>query len=311
MHTRGRRSLAGSRQAGDRLAERNTLITVEPAAAVVVSVRNARSTVVDQLEVLLAESRAHALEVVVVDDASTDATAALVTAWIRANDAPGFRLVRRSRRGGPNAARNDGVSASRADFLLFCDGDDVITPGWVSAMLAARAADVILCGALEDHTPSGTPTQWPLPPSAWGVPYAYGGNMATTRAVIDRVGGFDEGILAGGTEFELCFRAGRDHGVSIVGVEDARIRYRSPTGAPQSFLWQIRRERGRCYLRRKFGPEVVPGRTPIAWAREWSGVARLVATRPRDDASRRLAATRLGSLVGRFWWSIRFRVFYL
>jgi glycosyltransferase involved in cell wall biosynthesis len=279
--------------------------------SVVVPVRNARRIVTEQLEALLREARLNDLEVIVVDDASSDGTPEVVAEWIERKSASQFRLVRRRRRGGPNASRNEGVARAVTDFLLFCDGDDVVAGGWASAMLAARADGLILCGALADLATWQAPSDLEgssIPATAWGVPYAVGGNMATTRAVVESVGGFDENIRAGGTEFDFCFRAARDHDVPTVAVPQAIVWYRQPAAATAEFARVFRRERGRCYLRRKFGKRVVQGRRASEWVLEWLRVARLLITRPLDSYARRAAARRAASLIGRLWWSARFRV---
>src|SRR5205823_3162308 len=78
---------------------------------------------------LAAQQPTPAGEVVVVDDASTDATAAT------ARDA-GARVVRLERAGGPAAARNAGVAATSAPLLAFTDADCEPAPGWLAALAA-------------------------------------------------------------------------------------------------------------------------------------------------------------------------------
>jgi glycosyltransferase involved in cell wall biosynthesis len=78
-------------------------------------------------------------EVVVVDDGSpTDATETLVQRL-----GPPVKYVRVPN-GGPSAARNAGVAASSAEWVAFCDDDDLWTPDHLAraAALAAAAPDV-------------------------------------------------------------------------------------------------------------------------------------------------------------------------
>jgi glycosyltransferase involved in cell wall biosynthesis len=71
------------------------------------------------------------IEVIVVDDASTDNTAESVTRiygdWIR--------LLRLKERSGAGAARNAGVALARGEFVAFLDSDDVWLPGKLDAEL--------------------------------------------------------------------------------------------------------------------------------------------------------------------------------
>ena len=72
-----------------------------------------------------------AVEVIVVDDASTDDTAELITRVYGES----VRLLRLSKPGGAGAARNAGVAIARGELLAFLDSDDVWLPGKLDAEL--------------------------------------------------------------------------------------------------------------------------------------------------------------------------------
>ncbi|HEX6207479.1 MAG TPA: glycosyltransferase family 2 protein, partial [Actinomycetota bacterium] len=73
------------------------------------------------------------LEVVVVDDGSSDATADLVEGL----GDPRVRLVRHDAPRGVSTARNRGASEARGDWLAFCDDDDLWAPDKLARQLAA------------------------------------------------------------------------------------------------------------------------------------------------------------------------------
>jgi glycosyltransferase involved in cell wall biosynthesis/GT2 family glycosyltransferase len=84
------------------------------------------------------------IEVLVVDDASTDATAEVA-------EAAGARVLRLDGAGGnPAAARNRGAAASTGDPIVFLDADCTPAAGWLAALLAAHLrGETIVGGALD------------------------------------------------------------------------------------------------------------------------------------------------------------------
>src|SRR5213593_356755 len=74
------------------------------------------------------------LEVVMVDDGSTDGSSAIAAARAEKDDR--FRVVRQDN-GGLGSARNTGAANSSGEFLMFVDSDDVITPDAIAQLLGA------------------------------------------------------------------------------------------------------------------------------------------------------------------------------
>ncbi|GEM_PF-753030 len=107
---------------------------MSPTVSVVIPAHNAAATLGETLASVLAQSHA-ALDVVVVDDGSTDATAAIATG----TGDPRVRLIRQER-GGVAAARNAGLAACYGEAVAFLDADDVWRPEMVAALLAALSA---------------------------------------------------------------------------------------------------------------------------------------------------------------------------
>ena len=102
----------------------------EPLLSVVIPVWNRRRLVREAIDSALAQ-RPGEVEVIVVDDASTDGTADEVERVYGSR----VRLLRMPRRSGTAAARNAGVSAATGTFLGFLDSDDLWLPGKLDAEL--------------------------------------------------------------------------------------------------------------------------------------------------------------------------------
>ena len=278
-----------------------------PIATVIVPVRNAADVVEEQLEALARQPNVGSLEVLVVDDASTDRTGELVRSWLRRAERPNFRLLTRPSRGGPNASRNDGIRAAAADFLLFCDGDDVVSDNWAEEMLRARSDRTILTGRYRMiGTAPDAPDRWRKEPWSLGWPYALGGSAALHRNMAIEVGGFDENILAGGTEVDFCIRAQEFAGATIREVEKAVVFHRKPSTGRGLFRREFHRARGRAYITRKLKHSVPSGQS----ARDLvSSLARLVRTLTRihsyESRGKRLSVV-FGWALGIIFWTTRF-----
>lgn len=78
------------------------------------------------------------LDIIFVDDGSTDGTAELLDGL----DLPVGKTVLRSANRGPGAARNIGLGASKADYVWFVDADDRIIP----APVVAQLSDILRLG---------------------------------------------------------------------------------------------------------------------------------------------------------------------
>ena len=82
----------------------------------------------------LARSRHPDIEFLLVDDASTDSTPAILAA--RADTLGRASILTRPHNGGLSAARNTGLDAVSGTYVAFLDGDDWVEPGYFPALLA-------------------------------------------------------------------------------------------------------------------------------------------------------------------------------
>jgi glycosyltransferase involved in cell wall biosynthesis len=108
----------------------------------IVPVYNAERYLREALESIFAQSY-RALEVIVVDDGSTDETPQVVAGFKNC-----IRYLEQSNRG-PSATRNLGVSAARGDFVAFLDPDDLWHPEKLTRQMARFKArpELDLCVA--------------------------------------------------------------------------------------------------------------------------------------------------------------------
>jgi glycosyltransferase involved in cell wall biosynthesis len=90
-----------------------------PLISTVIPAYNAEPHLAECLDSVLAQRGPFRQEVIVVDDASTDATPAV------AESHQGVRLLRLATNRGPSAARNLGVAAAKGDLIAFLDADDL------------------------------------------------------------------------------------------------------------------------------------------------------------------------------------------
>lgn len=111
-----------------------------PNVAVVIAAFNAETTI--NLAVRSALTEPETLEVWVVDDASTDATARVAESC---DDGSGrLRVIRQAVNGGPSAARNVALAATRAEWICVLDADDQFAPGRLGRLLAeAEGAEMV------------------------------------------------------------------------------------------------------------------------------------------------------------------------
>ncbi|HEX5945913.1 MAG TPA: bifunctional polysaccharide deacetylase/glycosyltransferase family 2 protein [Acidimicrobiales bacterium] len=102
--------------------------------SVVVPAYNESAGIAATLHSLVASDWRYGLEVIVVDDGSTDGTADLVAAL----RLPGVRLVRQPNQGKP-AALNTGLALARGDVVVMIDGDTVVEPDTIAGLVAPFA----------------------------------------------------------------------------------------------------------------------------------------------------------------------------
>ncbi|MGE0531963.1 MAG: glycosyltransferase [Hyphomonadaceae bacterium] len=104
--------------------------------SIVVPCYNQGQFVADELA-LLAQEPGLSLEIIVVNDGSTEARTARALDALRGH--PRLKIITQDN-GGLSAARNTGLLAARGKFVLFLDADDVLAPGLTERVKQAEAS---------------------------------------------------------------------------------------------------------------------------------------------------------------------------
>lgn len=197
-----------------------------PEIAVVVPTRDRA----ERLERLLAALRAQTLageriEVIVVDDASSDRTPELLDAAAREGGFARFEVVRREASAGPGAARNAGWPRAEAPLVAFTDDDCEPEPGWLEALLAAsRAAPgaAVQGRTFPNPAEAGAISLFTRTLDVSGGPFYPTCNMAYPRELLERLGGFDASYPWAAEDTDLAWRA-IEAGTPILFAERARV----------------------------------------------------------------------------------------
>lgn len=96
----------------------------------------------------LADQTVSGWEAILVDDGSTDGSAALCDAWAQKDVR--FRVLHQ-KNAGVSAARNAGIDAARGEYLAFVDGDDRVEPDFLQTLHSLiRQADMAVCCVQDD-----------------------------------------------------------------------------------------------------------------------------------------------------------------
>jgi glycosyltransferase involved in cell wall biosynthesis len=282
-----------------------------PIASVVIPALDAATTIGEQLESLAAQDVVDQLEVLVMDNGSTDATRAVASSW--QPRIAGLRVVDASGKRGASNARNLGIEVAASDNVLLCDADDRVAPGWASEMLAQLAeADAVAGRVLpwelrDDPVPSEGFREW-FEPRYDFLPAFTTNNAGVRKSAVTAVGGFDD-RMDPAEDIDLAWRmqlAGR----TFVLAPDAVVFARPRTTPRDVFRQTFAYGRSEVRLYSKFRGDGMPKRSVSSGVRKLASLAR---TSPDliDAETRVHWFGRAGWRCGRIAGSAREHVLYL
>lgn len=224
-------------------------MTATPLVSVVIPACNLWELTRGCLESLGEHSPHGILEVIVVDNGSTDATVGdlepLGRALFNAHSDALFRVVRLPENAGFAVASNLGAAQARAERLLFLNNDTRVTPGWLPPLLRALDADTRLgavgplllypdtdrvqhCGIAftpslaTEHLYANFPSAHPAVATPRPLQAITGAALLLERGGFARCGGFHEGYRNGSEDLELCWRL-KEQGRKVACVPESRV----------------------------------------------------------------------------------------
>ncbi|MGQ0556504.1 MAG: glycosyltransferase [Nitrospiraceae bacterium] len=285
--------------------------------SVIIPCLNAAGTIARQLDALASQQWSEPWEVIVSDNGSTDGSMDVVKTY--KSRLPNLRIVHASDKRGQAHARNMGATVASGESLVFCDADDEVAPGWISAMGEALSRwDFVACCV--DFKKLGP--AWMTKPVAHSqtsglqpigelsyLPHAGGGTLGVKRIIHETIGGFDESFaLCEDTDY--CWRI-QLKGFALHFVPDAVVH----VSVRDSIIGHYRQAVGwgeyRALLYKKHLPFGMPKRTWKEGIASWKVfIVWFMKSVPYIHDKNDLIqwARRCGMKIGRLKGSIKYRV---
>ncbi|MEB3269378.1 MAG: glycosyltransferase family A protein [Leptolyngbya sp.] len=196
-------------------------IPKQPEISVIIPVYNGAKFLPEAIANVEAQGRSN-LEIIVVDDGSTDSTAAVAQAL-----GDRIRYIHQSNQG-PAAARNRGLAQAQGVFIAFLDVDDQWPADKLAHQLAAFAANPqleIVNGYVQmmQAVPL-TEGGWDFQPRHAPLVSFNLGSALFRKSVFEKVGNFDASQIH--SEDVDWFMHARELGVAMVVLEEVTLLYR-------------------------------------------------------------------------------------
>lgn len=207
--------------------------------SVIIPAYNVGATISTQLDALAKQDYSNPWEVIVADNGSTDNTREIVTKYQKI--LPNLKLLDASARRGAGYARNLAAQHAQGDYLVFCDADDEVAPGWLTAMATAFTSYDFICGR-RDHSKLNADNDLSDPLGrieGYGLlrhpyrPFASASNLGVKRVFHTAVGGFDEEFLAL-QDVDYCWRI-QEMGNELHETSEAIVYFRFREGIESNY----------------------------------------------------------------------------
>src|SRR5215211_5213634 len=270
-----------------------------PRVSVIVCSYNGERTLPDCLEGLLSLEYP-SFEVIVVDDGSTDSTAAIAQEY-------GYRLITTKNLGLSNA-RNVGMTAATGEIVAYIDDDARPDPHWLTYLAATFLST--------EHAGVGGPNlthpdDGPIAECIGQAPgnpihvlisdaeaeHIPGCNMAFRKDCLEEVGGFDPRFHVAGDDVDVCWRL-QQRGWTL-GF------------SPAAVVWHHRRNSIRAYWKQQHGYGKAEALLETKWPEKYNAAGHLVwAGRVYHEGTLQTLAWSRGRIYQGTWGSAPFQSLY-
>jgi GT2 family glycosyltransferase len=234
-----------------------------PSVSVVVCSHNGSRTICDCLEGLR-KLEYPDFEVIVVDDGSTDATAAIAHEY-------GFRVISTEPRGLSNA-RNTGMEAATGEIVAYLDDDAYPDPHWLTYLAATVLSTTHAGVGGPNVAPPGDGLIAECVANAPGGPvhvllsdqeaeHIPGCNMAFRKACLEAIDGFDPRYRVAGDDVDVCWRL-QQRGWTL-GF------------SPAAMVWHHCRNSVRAYWKQQYGYGKAEALLERKWPEKYNGMGHL------------------------------------
>lgn len=192
-----------------------------PLISVIMPTYQAGALVYEAIDSILAQSYP-CLDILIIDDGSTDGTAEALDALNIAN-----LHVFQQQRQGPSAARNVGLSHSKGELITFLDADDIWLPGKLTRqiqLLRDNPDASIIIGNTEGFGANVDENKRRLKANWASRQLLQLGALMVRKSVFDQIGGFDTSLRYA-EDIDWTLRA-KQAGFNMLEHSDTVLRYR-------------------------------------------------------------------------------------
>jgi cellulose synthase/poly-beta-1,6-N-acetylglucosamine synthase-like glycosyltransferase len=216
------------------------------------------------------------LEIIVIDDASTDTTSKILSGYSRIQ-------VLRGGHQGPSAARNRALKLAKGEFIAFTDADCIVPPEWLKQLMRGFESNLIAgVGGIQKPRQDASPMELLVDKVFNGLGFVAtysrkkqqlglidhnaSCNVIYRKSVLVELGGFDEALWPG-EDVELDYRIIKA-GYRLVQNPNAAVWHKRPTNFPQFNAMMYKYGQAQAYLVLRYGPfrkiHFIPFVLPIA-----------------------------------------------